>query len=81
MKVAFIGLGRMGSAMARRLLDAEHEVAVYNRTPGKTQAARHGRAHAPEPDECDLHDIFPLRMSFSDNRSPLCRGIRAFRPG
>ena len=37
MKVAFIGLGRMGSAMARRVLDARHEVALYNRTPGKTQ--------------------------------------------
>jgi len=37
MKVAFIGLGRMGSAMARRVLDAKHEVALYNRTPGKAQ--------------------------------------------
>src|SRR4029078_1895494 len=37
MKVAFIGLGRMGSAMAKRVLDAKHEVALYNRTPGKTQ--------------------------------------------
>jgi 3-hydroxyisobutyrate dehydrogenase-like beta-hydroxyacid dehydrogenase len=37
MKVAFIGVGRMGSAMARRVLDAKHEVALYNRTPGKAQ--------------------------------------------
>lgn len=37
MKVAFIGLGRMGTEMARRVLGAKHEVAVYNRTPGKTQ--------------------------------------------
>src|SRR5271168_3242091 len=35
MKVGFIGLGRMGQAMARRLLDAGHEVAVFNRTPEK----------------------------------------------
>ena len=35
MKVGFIGLGRMGEVMARRLLDAGHEVAVYNRTPAK----------------------------------------------
>ena len=46
MKVAFIGLGRMGSAMARRLLDAKHEVAVYNRTPGKTQALASAGARA-----------------------------------
>lgn len=33
MKVRFIGLGRMGHVMRRRLLDGGHEVAVYNRTP------------------------------------------------
>ena len=31
-KIAFLGLGAMGSGMARRLLDAGHDVAVYNRT-------------------------------------------------
>lgn len=35
MKVGFIGLGRMGQAMARRILDAGHELAVYNRTAAK----------------------------------------------
>jgi 3-hydroxyisobutyrate dehydrogenase len=34
-KVGFIGLGIMGSAMARRLVEAGHRVAVYNRTPEK----------------------------------------------
>jgi 3-hydroxyisobutyrate dehydrogenase-like beta-hydroxyacid dehydrogenase len=38
MKVGFIGLGRMGQAMAKRLLDAGHELAVYNRTPEKLKA-------------------------------------------
>ncbi|HZC57211.1 MAG TPA: NAD(P)-binding domain-containing protein, partial [Xanthobacteraceae bacterium] len=35
MKVGFIGLGRMGQAMARRLIDAGHDVGVYNRTAEK----------------------------------------------
>src|SRR5262245_14053785 len=35
MKVGFIGLGRMGQAMAKRLLDAGHDVGAYNRTPEK----------------------------------------------
>jgi 3-hydroxyisobutyrate dehydrogenase-like beta-hydroxyacid dehydrogenase len=35
MKVGFVGLGRMGQAMARRLLEAGHEVGVYNRTAAK----------------------------------------------
>jgi 3-hydroxyisobutyrate dehydrogenase len=33
--VAFIGLGRMGAAMASRLLATGHTVTVYNRTPEK----------------------------------------------
>jgi 3-hydroxyisobutyrate dehydrogenase len=32
MRVAFLGLGKMGSGMAGRLLAAGHSVAVYNRT-------------------------------------------------
>jgi 3-hydroxyisobutyrate dehydrogenase-like beta-hydroxyacid dehydrogenase len=38
MKVGFIGLGRMGQAMARRLIDAGHDVGVYNRTADKLKA-------------------------------------------
>ena len=45
MKVGFIGTGRMGQAMVRRLLDARHDVGVYNRTPEKAEAA--GRKPAP----------------------------------
>ena len=37
-RVAVIGLGAMGSRIARRLLEAKHEVAVWNRTPSKAQA-------------------------------------------
>jgi peroxiredoxin len=33
MKVGFIGLGHMGAAMAGSLLQAGHDVTVYNRTP------------------------------------------------
>jgi 3-hydroxyisobutyrate dehydrogenase-like beta-hydroxyacid dehydrogenase len=38
MKVGFIGLGRMGSAMARNLLRAGHEVVVFNRSREKAEA-------------------------------------------
>lgn len=38
MKVGFIGLGRMGAAMAANLLKAGHEVAVWNRSPDKADA-------------------------------------------
>ncbi|AIF48994.1 NAD(P)-dependent oxidoreductase [Dyella japonica] len=36
MKVGFIGLGAMGSAMASNLIKAGHEVTVWNRSPGPT---------------------------------------------
>jgi 3-hydroxyisobutyrate dehydrogenase len=38
MKVGVIGIGRMGAALATRLLALGHEVTVWNRTPDKTRA-------------------------------------------
>ena len=37
MKLAVVGLGAMGSRIARRLLDSGHELAVWNRTPGRAE--------------------------------------------
>jgi 3-hydroxyisobutyrate dehydrogenase len=34
-RIAFIGLGQMGGPMAARLLDAGHDLSVWNRTPEK----------------------------------------------
>jgi len=52
MKVGFIGLGRMGEAMARNLLHAGHELTVYNRTRAKAEAlAGEGARVAGSPAE------------------------------
>jgi 3-hydroxyisobutyrate dehydrogenase-like beta-hydroxyacid dehydrogenase len=40
MKIAFLGLGNMGSHMARHLLHAGHDVTVWNRTPSKADGLR-----------------------------------------
>ncbi|MFL5770676.1 MAG: NADP-dependent phosphogluconate dehydrogenase, partial [Chloroflexota bacterium] len=37
MQIGFVGLGRMGGNMVRRLLRDGHEVIAYNRTPEKTR--------------------------------------------
>jgi 6-phosphogluconate dehydrogenase len=37
MRIGFIGLGRMGANMVRRLGKNGHEIVVYNRTPEKTK--------------------------------------------
>jgi 3-hydroxyisobutyrate dehydrogenase-like beta-hydroxyacid dehydrogenase len=45
MKIGFIGLGHMGSAMAANLLKAEHEVTVFNRNPQKLRPLLELGAH------------------------------------
>lgn len=54
MRVGFIGLGKMGSGMARNLLRAGHQVTVYNRSREKAEALTgDGAAIAASPaDAC-----------------------------
>lgn len=42
-RVAVLGTGKMGSAIARRLAAADFQLTVWNRTPAKAQALRIGR--------------------------------------
>jgi 3-hydroxyisobutyrate dehydrogenase len=53
-KVAFIGLGRMGSGMARRMLDCGHELRVFNRSVARAgELARRGALQCANPrDAC-----------------------------
>lgn len=52
MKIGFIGLGRMGQGIARRLLDAGHDLVVYNRTPEKAaELCQAGARLAASPGE------------------------------
>jgi 6-phosphogluconate dehydrogenase len=47
MDIGFVGLGRMGLNMTRRLLAGGHRVVAWNRSPDKVQeAARHGAVPA-----------------------------------
>ena len=45
MKIGFIGLGHMGSAMAANLVKAGHDVTVFNRSPEKRRALLELGAH------------------------------------
>jgi 3-hydroxyisobutyrate dehydrogenase-like beta-hydroxyacid dehydrogenase len=50
--VGFIGLGGMGSRMARRLLEAGHEVVVWNRTPERAaELVELGATQAESPSD------------------------------
>ncbi len=58
MKVGFIGLGNMGSAMAMNLLKAGHDLTVYNRTPEKAKPLlKQGARAAPNPAETSGADF------------------------
>ena len=46
MSIAFLGLGSMGSAIARNLVEADHDVTVWNRSPAKTAPLIEIGAHA-----------------------------------
>lgn len=52
MKIGFIGLGRMGSGMVERLLNHNHQVVVWNRSPDKTkEIAKRGAEGTYDIDE------------------------------
>ena len=65
MKVAFIGLGRMGSRMARRLLDGHHELRVFNRAAGRAAGLAAEGAHrcATAREACNGADAVVCMLS------------------
>ena len=57
-QVGWIGTGRMGSAIVKRLLDAGTEVWVYNRTRSKAEAlAEHGAKVVDRPADLATFDV------------------------
>jgi 3-hydroxyisobutyrate dehydrogenase-like beta-hydroxyacid dehydrogenase len=67
MDVGFIGLGNMGTAMARNLLKAGHRVTVYNRTRGKAERlASEGARVVDRPGEA-CHGDAVITMLADDN--------------
>jgi 3-hydroxyisobutyrate dehydrogenase len=66
--VAVLGMGNMGRAIAMRLLDGGHEVAVWNRTPGQAaQVVSTGAAQAPSvADAVDGADVVFTMLADDD---------------
>jgi 3-hydroxyisobutyrate dehydrogenase-like beta-hydroxyacid dehydrogenase len=67
-RIGWIGTGRMGAALVDRLLEAGHDVAVYNRTRSKTEAmARRGAKVVDAPVDlagCDV--VFTMVSDSAD---------------
>ena len=67
MKIGFLGLGKMGTPMALRLLVAGHELSVWNRTEGRTEPlVREGAIAAGTPAEAELGADAVITMLFDD---------------
>ena len=63
MKVAILGLGRMGSAIAERLLDQGYSLVVWNRSANKAQALLdRGAVWATTPQEAVAQAELTLSM-------------------
>jgi 3-hydroxyisobutyrate dehydrogenase-like beta-hydroxyacid dehydrogenase len=68
MTIGWIGAGRMGFALARRLLDADYDVSVYNRTRSKAEPlAAHGAKIVDSPAELADRDVVFIMVSASDD--------------
>ena len=57
MNIGILGTGKMGSAMARRLVASGFEVTLWNRSPGKAQDLRIGRVVATPAEEARDADV------------------------
>jgi len=86
MKITFLGLGKMGTPMALRLLAAGHAVTVWNRSRSQAEAlAGAGAAVAETPAEAARAGDAVLTMLFDDaaHEAVLFGGrvLDAMRPG
>ncbi len=67
MKIGFLGLGNMGTPMARRLLAAGHELSVWNRSEERTKPLIHeGAIAAGTPAEAELGSDAVITMLLDD---------------
>ena len=69
-RIGWIGAGRMGAQLAGRLIDAGHDVAVYNRTAAKADplVARGAVAVGTPADLADREVVFSMVSASADLR-------------
>lgn len=75
MTVGWIGAGRMGYALIQRLLDAGHDVSVYNRTRSKAEPlAAHGAKIVDSPAQLADRDVVFIMVSASNDLEAVTTG-------
>ncbi|MCK4176592.1 NAD(P)-dependent oxidoreductase [Aciditerrimonas ferrireducens] len=71
MHLALLGTGRMGTAIAQRLLEAGHDVTVWNRTRSKTAAAAAAGAVVAESPGAAVAGAEVVLVSLADDAAVL----------
>ena len=81
-RVGFIGLGHMGSAMARRLVDAGYDVTVWSRSAAHVdELAAHGATRADSPaDAIAAGHVFSMLANEDVVRAVLPAGLLSEAP-
>ncbi|MER7134142.1 NAD(P)-dependent oxidoreductase, partial [Streptosporangium saharense] len=77
--ISFLGLGRMGALMARRLVAAGHEVTVWNRTPREVEGAVRAATAAEAVAKADL--VITMLADPVAVREVLSAAAPGLRPG
>ncbi|MEV4097334.1 NAD(P)-binding domain-containing protein [Streptosporangium saharense] len=77
--ISFLGLGRMGALMARRLVTAGHEVTVWNRTPREVEGAVSAATAAEAVAKADL--VITMLADPVAVREVLSAAAPGLRPG
>jgi 3-hydroxyisobutyrate dehydrogenase len=81
-RLGWIGVGRMGQVLVTRLLEAGHEVAVYNRTRAKAEPLTElGATIADSPAELADRDIVFTMVAGSGDFDEVVRGPRGLLSG
>jgi 3-hydroxyisobutyrate dehydrogenase-like beta-hydroxyacid dehydrogenase len=84
MDIGFLGLGNMGSGMARQLMRAGHKVRVWNRSPEPAEAlVREGALRARDPAEAFAAEAMVTMLANDEamREVVLRQGLPAARPG
>ena len=87
MRIGFLGLGKMGTPMALRLLAAGHELSVWNRSEERTKPLIHeGAIAAATPAEAELGagaviTMLPDDAAYEEVLFGIHRFIDALSPG
>jgi 3-hydroxyisobutyrate dehydrogenase-like beta-hydroxyacid dehydrogenase len=73
-RVGFVGAGRMGGPMVRRLVEAGHDVSVLGRTPEKRKAALElgARAVTDLPDVAEGADVVVVCVFTDEQVRQVC---------